>query len=174
MTLTRAEMQRFHLQKWTAVAVENPCVVLVNCGRDLTIMLAKQHTSSDHEERFEGIQLISIPNGLRLRLLEIQSMFGAGRLPDEWLYMEAIIRRSTDGHQLFVDGFLKHAQPSAFAVKPLTGSQFQTLVLCRGRLLRAQVVAMFRQSLPSVVVDHKPWTRFSGWGTGTTALNSCG
>jgi hypothetical protein len=102
------------------------------------------------------VRLITIPNGFRLRLLELLANIGLARLPDEWLHMKAAIRSEAGNVRLTIDGVKSGISSEAFPIEPLMASQYQTLASCRGRLLRARIVSVFRQWLPGDVVKHRP------------------
>jgi hypothetical protein len=129
----------------------------MDCGANLVVLLAKHHSVSPHGELLHALRLVTIPNGYRLRLLELRASIGIAHLPDEWLYMKAIIRPRAGMVRLIIDGETRASRSDAFPIQPLTALQYQTLVTCSGRLLRAQLVSMFAHWLPDVVVAHRPW-----------------
>jgi hypothetical protein len=161
LTMPLAQRRRFDQPAWTAVAIENPCAIHVECSHNLVVMLAKQCKCSAHGVRLQGLRLVTIPNGMRLRLLELKATLGAAHLPDEWLFMKGVIRSSEGNHRLNVDGTVFRISPHPFPIRPLTVRQYHTLLACGGRMLRAQLVSMFEQSLPASVVAHRPWSRLS-------------
>jgi hypothetical protein len=157
-TQAQPRRRRFDAAKWTAVDVQNPCALLMGCGANLAVLLAKHRRVSPHGQLLHALRLVTIPNGYRLRLLEFRASIGSAHLPDEWLYMKAIVRSRAGLFRLAVDGEIRATESDEFPVQPLTASQYQTLVSCSGRLLRAQLVSMFENWLPEVVVAHRPWT----------------
>jgi len=141
--------------------IENPSAILVECSRNLVVMLTKQCRSSAHGQLLEGLRLVTIPNRMRLRWLELKASLSTAHLPDEWLFMKGAIRSDEGNHRLIVDGTLFRTSPDPFPIRPLTVTQYQTLLTCSGRVLRSQFVSMFEQSLPASVVAHRPWSLFS-------------
>lgn len=156
-TLAQLQRRHFDLQRWNATAVENPCLLLVECARDLVVLLARHHVRSSHGQLLYGVHMLTIPNGWRLHLLEVRASFAVTHLPDEWLYLEALVRNHGGRYRLFLDGNQRASSAAPFPVQPLTSSSYQTLASCTGRLLRAQLVATFGLSLPASVLTHRPW-----------------
>jgi hypothetical protein len=156
-TQTQPRRRRFDPAKWTAVDIQKPCALLMDCGTNLVALISRHHHVSPHGELLHALRLVTIPNGFRLRLVELRASIGTAHLPDEWLYMKAIIRPRAGMVRLIIDGETRASRSDAFPVQPLTASQYQTLVTCSGRLLRAQLVAMFANWLPNAVVAHRPW-----------------
>ncbi|HYE17620.1 MAG TPA: hypothetical protein VEA69_04205 [Tepidisphaeraceae bacterium] len=158
--LTRPAPRRINPAKWTAIDLLDPAAVLVACDRDLVVLLAKQHrVTPTGSDVFRGVRVVRVPNGLRLRWLELRASAGLpARLADECLYMKAVVRRSrAGGHHLTVDRAPLVRRDDPFAIRPLTAAHYQRLTTCSGRILRSQLVALFRRQLPAHVVGHRAW-----------------
>jgi hypothetical protein len=97
---------------------------------------------------------------------------GAAHLPDEWLFTKGAVRSQAGTHRLIADGTILRTAGEPFPICPLTVSQYQSLLVCSGRLLRAKVVSMFKQSLPAKIVAHQPWTLFSPHGKRHTRMHT--
>ncbi len=156
-TRTQPKRRRFDLAKWTAVEVRQPCALLMGCDSNLIVLLAKHRRASPHGELLHALRLVTIPNGFRLRLLELKASLGTAHLPDEWLHMRAFVISRFGWSHLFVDGEVRASRADGFPIRPLTALQYQTLVSCSGRHLRAVLVSLFENCLPPAVVAHRPW-----------------
>ncbi len=156
-TLPLSKRAPISVEKWTAIDLIEPCIVLLEGVDSLVVMLAKQFNVSSEGTTFHGVRVISIPGGLALRYLEIKALFTHVRLPDEQLFANASIEIIEDEHHLTIGGRRYSTRPTEFPLKELTHAEFQTMLTCSGRALRTRAVRIFRDHLPAHMIHHRPW-----------------
>jgi len=146
LTLASPKLE-FDVRRYTATAVLNPAIVLLDVGSHLDILLAK-----DCEEIGKNLFVLSaarrvfLPHGWRHRAAEFAARFVPVRIREEELFNEVTVECMDDSYGVVAHPAEKLLVPmrrAPFAIRRLMGSEYQSLSRMRGREMRRQVMRMF-------------------------------
>ena len=158
-TLASPQFQELDRACWIATAVVNPAIALVETGKYLGILLAKNATIGRTGTTLDAVRHTRIPQGWRLWLLRLRSRLYRARLPDEWLYSTVELIGLTARHHAVVrPGQEILAGPSTrpFPLKQLTHGQYDRLAGASGRELNDLVHGIFAAELEQAPAHWRP------------------
>ena len=179
-TLVREEWA-FNEQAWAAVEIHRPGVALIDAGPLAGVLLTRDMCVERDGTLMRAVRWVRFPQGWRLGLLRMLAAVTTVCLPDEWLFNEVFLTLASNG--MFIARLNRDARrpwvlptPSEqpYATRALSASQYRLLAEAPGRLLHAQLRAMFTEQLgaaremsivPANVawpVRPSPWRVFAG------------
>ncbi len=135
----------------TLVDLVNPSILLMDSRDDLQLLLSRDTLISPDAIYLRGVRLITIPIGWRLWLIRLASRFFKIRLPDELEFLQ--LRVDTEKNPSPVTAYEKEIgqakKPTPLI--PLTGAEYQNLMVINGRTLHRWVSNRFKLGSRSAI-----------------------
>jgi hypothetical protein len=145
LTQALARRARFSEVRWTATQVGKPVIALIGTKRHLGVLLAKDARPTRRGTMLRGVRWVRIPQGWRLRFLQLRARLGPAHLPDEWLFNSVYLEQIGDMYVPRLRSGEALAPPSElpFPIKSISPDRHDYLLAAPGRELLTQVQSIF-------------------------------